>query len=473
MGADESSDSDDVEEEAIQMMEDYPEDEEVNIEGGPDALAPPTGHSFRGIPATGWEPPDCTLAVGPNDVVLGVNVEMAGYRKNGSQRFRWPNFMALFRKVTPTNASLFDPQLAYDHYAKRWIAVIAARRNSPQGSWCMLGVSQTSDPAGKWWIWALNASKDGSTSTNNWMDYPQLGFDAQAIYIGMNQFRFGGGFQYSKLRILYKKEVYAGGVGPSHTIKWYDFWNLKNPDGSKAFTVLPCRHYRGSRGNPPAYLINALWPRGKKLTMWTLKNPVGYWRGGSPSLSKASISCRAYDLPPDAIQRGSSTRIQTNDSRLLNAIFQYVGGTQRIWCTHTDRGTWRGDSEARSVIQWYEIDVPTKKVKQQNSYGAKGMYYFFPAIHTDINRNAYLVFSRCSKSQYVSVRQTGRRVIAPLNDLENSRLVKRGESAYSGGRWGDYFGICRDGGDNRRVWGYGEYAAQRGRWGTWVFSARY
>ena len=457
------------------VEEDFPEgsDDSSPEAFSPEDQAPRTEHSFRGIPATGWQPPDCTMGVGPNDVVLGANVEMAGYRKNGSLRFRWPNFTTLFRNVTPAGAGLFDPQIVYDHYSRRWIAILAAKRDSPRGSWCMLGVSQTADPAGRWWVWALNASVDGSSPSNNWMDYPMLGFDTQAIYIGMNQFQFGGGFAYSKLRILKKSEVYAGGVGPSHNIRWYDYWNLKNPDGSQAFTVLPCRHYRGTGGNPAAYLINALWPSGNKLTLWTLSNPVAYWSGGSPSLSKTSVSCRAYDLPPDAVQRGSSNPIQTNDSRLLSAIFQYVNGTKRIWTTHTDRGTWSGDTAARSVIQWYEIDVPSKRVIQQNAYGARGMYYFFPAIHTDIDRNAYLVFSRCSASQYVQLRQTGRRVTGATNDLESSRLVKAGESAYTGNRWGDYFGICRDGGDNRRVWGYGEYAAQRGRWGTWVFSARY
>ena len=39
---------------------------------------------------------------------------------------------------------------------------------------------------------------------------------------------------------------------------------------------------------------------------------------------------------------------------------------------------------------------------------------------------------------------------------------------------GDYFGICRDGGNNRHVWGYGEYSEKEGsKWGTWVFRTSY
>jgi hypothetical protein len=83
---------------------------------------------------------------------------------------------------------------------------------------------------------------------------------------------------------------------------------------------------------------------------------------------------------------------------------------QRLWTAHTTKFTWQGDSEARSNLQWYEIDVPSKTVVQQNGFGASGAYYFYPAIQTDLSRNAYLVFTRSSASQFADVRQTGRRV---------------------------------------------------------------
>ncbi len=438
-----------------------------------DALAPSKFRNFRSIPDTGWRPPDNTLGVGSNRVVTAVNVDIAGYTKSGTLKFRWPNMTTLFRNVLPPGAGLFDPRVIYDHYERRWLIIVDAKRNSPRGSWIMVAASKSSDPGAGYWVWALNARLNGSTNTNNWADYTTVGIDTQGLYLSNNMFGFTSGFQYSKLRILNKAELYAGGNGPSHSIAWYDFWNIKNPDNSVAFTIQPCMHFRGKGGNPPAYLINALWPGGNKLTMWTLTNPIGHWRGGTAKLKAKSISCRNYSLPPDAIQKGSNTRIETNDSRLLNAIYQVVGGTRRLWTTHTSKLTWSGDSEARSVVQWYEIDVAKRKVRQQNAYGAKGRYYFYPAIQTDIRRNGFIVFGRSGNTEYGSLRYTGRRVSAPKHDLENSRLIKGGESPYLGGRWGDYFGICRDGDNSRRVWMYGEYAAVRGRWGTWVAEAGY
>jgi hypothetical protein len=115
---------------------DLPEDQ-ATVEPAP--AAPPTTASFEGIPQTPYRPSDNAIAVGPDRVMLAVNVELAVYSKAGALQFRWPNFTTLFSPVLPSGAQLFDPQLAYDHYAGRWIVVIAARRGAVRqlapGSW--------------------------------------------------------------------------------------------------------------------------------------------------------------------------------------------------------------------------------------------------------------------------------------------------------------------------------------------------
>jgi hypothetical protein len=135
--------------------------------------------------------------------------------------------------------------------------------------------------------------------------------------------------------------------------------------------------------------------------------------------------------------------------------------------------SWRGDSEARTGIRWYEIDVRTRQVTQQRTYGARGLHYYFPVIQTDLRRNAYLTFGRSGPNQFAQLRTTGRLAGSPANSLQGSRLIKAGESAYPGRRWGDYFGTSRDGADPNRVWGYGEFADASGTWGTWIHSGKF
>jgi hypothetical protein len=164
-----------------------------------EALAPAFVASFAGIQQTAFRPPDCTIAAGSNEVVVGVNTTMAIYSKSGTLN-RTMDFDSLFRPVIPSGARIFDPKIIYDHWSQRWIITIDSTRGSPQGSWILVAASQTSNPSGSYWLWALNARRDGSTSTltNNWADYSQLGFDKQGVYITNNMFQFNGGFQYVK-----------------------------------------------------------------------------------------------------------------------------------------------------------------------------------------------------------------------------------------------------------------------------------
>jgi hypothetical protein len=437
---------------------------------GREALAPGFLASFAGIQQTAFRPPDCTIAAGNNEVVVGVNTTMAIYSKSGTLNSTF-GFDSLFSPVIPAGARIFDPKIVYDHYSQRWVITIDSTRANPQGAWILVAASQTSNPSGSYWLWALDATQDGSIVTNNWADYSQLGFDTQGVYITNNMFQFNGGFQYVKVRILNKSELYTGSA-----LRWYDFWDLRNPDGSLAFTLQPAVHYTGIGGNPPAYFVNALWPSGNTLTLWTLTNPLGHWGvgGGPPSLSRRAINCLEYDLAPDGEQKDSSIRIETNDDRLLDAVYQHSAtGERRLWTCHTTRYTWPGDTTSVSVAQWYEIDIINNNVVQQGRFGARGTYYFFPAIQTNINRDAFIVFGRSATNEYGRLRQTGRRSTAAPGTLEGSTLIKEGESAYAGQRWGDYFGICRDPTDPSCVWMNGEYAESGNTWGTWTCSVKY
>src|SRR5262249_53148638 len=161
----------------------------------------------------------------------------------------------------------------------RWILVYLATDNKTE-SWILLSVSGSSDPTGSWCNFALHGDRNGNTPSGNWSDYEGVGLDNQAVYITTNQYQLtpnaDGGFQYARLRILSKSQLY--GCSP---LSYFDFWDLRDPVSTNArvFTLRPALTY-GSPG--VEYLTNnPLFETGTYFTLWSLTNPLS----ASPTLT--------------------------------------------------------------------------------------------------------------------------------------------------------------------------------------------
>jgi hypothetical protein len=422
---------------------------------GPSAAAPGTLGAFGGISATGWAPPDCTLAAGPAHVLAAVNSTVHVYAKTGGAPVLQRTLTAWFSNVI-SQAKIFDPKALYDQHAGRWVLMAVAVRKLPQESFHLLSVSTSSNPLGPWRTYKLDARRDGATLTNNWADYPALGVDNQAFYITSNMFQFDGGFQYAKLRVIPKAGPYSGGPAP-----FFDFVKLKNLNGSLAFTVQPCHTF----GAPQVeYMVNTAFPSGNFLTIWRVVNPTR---------TRRNVGIAAYGLPPDATQKGTSTALDTGDVRVLNAVFR--GGS--VWTTFTSRHDW-GDGTNVAVAHWLQVDATTGALVQQGLFGTGGRHYFYPALMPDGNGNATMVFARSGAAEFASTRVTGRRAADTLGQLQASAELKAGVARYVhviGGRnrWGDYAGIANDPTDNATVWCYHCFASAVDTWGTWLGATRF
>jgi hypothetical protein len=418
---------------------------------------------FPGLDATGWLPPDCTMAVGPNHVLVSVNSSAAVYAKSGGAPALSRTLSAWFAGVI-ADAKIFDPKALYDQHAGRWVLVALALGPESQGSYFLISISQTSDPLGAWWNYKLDASRDGQTPTNNWADYPSVGVDSQALYLTANMFQFNGNFAYAKVRVVPKTAPYAGGVAT-----YSDIVRLQNADGSFAFTVQPCHTYGASTVE---YLVNSVYPSQagtqNTLTLWSLTNPLA-----SPALARRSVTTSPFSLPPDADQRGGGTPLDTGDVRVLNAINR--GGS--IWCVLTTVHDYGAGNVA--AVHWFEINATSGGLTQQGIYGSRATHTFYPAVMPDSNGNVFVVFSRASKQSYGALRYTGRRAADPLGTLRASAAIRAGVANYTGldsfgrNRWGDYAGIGADPADPLKVWGYGMYAAGANQWGTEVGAMKF
>jgi hypothetical protein len=426
--------------------------------GGPVADAPTGATNFAGFPATGWFPPDCTMATGPQHVMVSVNSSVAVYSKAGGNPLLLRTLTVWFSNVIQ-GATIFDPKLLFDQHTGRWVLLAVAVAQNPNRSAYLLSVSATTNPLGAWRNYSLNAKVDGNTATNNWADFPALGIDANNIYLTSNQFAFGGGFQYAKIRVVPKAGPYSGGPAP-----FFDFVNLKNPNNTAAFTVQPCHTF----GAPQVeYLVNSLFPSGNSLTVWRITQS-----GSSFAITRSSVATAAYGVGPNAAQKGNNDPLNTGDVRVLHAVFR----GDSIWCALTTAHNWSTSTNTAS-IHWFQIRAAAPGLVQQGVFGAGNVHSFFPACCPDANGNMIMVFARSGTNEYGSVYYTGRKSTDPLGTLQPSTLLKAGVANYvekdnSGrNRWGDYSGVCADPANPKGIWFYGEFAAAVNKWGTWVGSA--
>src|SRR5438132_11320447 len=109
-------------------------------------------------------------------------------------------------------------------------------------------------------------------------------------------------------------------------------------------------------------------------------------------------------------------------------------------------------------------------VKQEIGVGAKGLYYFYPALGIDSSANLGVVFGYSSSTSYTccfaSIAVTGHATTEPDNTFRQPVTVKAGNSSETGHnfigtvRFVDYFGASVDPSNQTVIWVAGEYLAQ-------------
>lgn len=419
--------------------------------------------NFMGINQGNSIPPDPHVAVGPTHIIGTVNTSFAIWDKEGNQ-------VKLIQadswySSTLTNAGAFDPQVIYDHYAKRWFMLWDNQSDALSTAYFLISVSDDSIPLGTWYNYAIPAHWNGSTPTNLWGDYPGIGFDDQAIYINSRQFSFGNPafYSYNRIRILNKAALYAANGGP---ISWTDIWNISYPhNGSKPDIIRPVINYSSS--SPDFYMLHAPTGGANFMTVYKLSNPLT-----SPVLTGVNLPVTFYANPPDANQLGGSTvLISSNHAGIMHAPTFRDGF---IWAVHA---VWNNNAPGYSAISYVKINPSANTVLEDVSFGALGYWHLFPALAVDKDHNIAITYSRSGLDEYAGAFYTSRLNADPPG-LSGSRLLRPGMGNYVvtfGGarnRWGDYHGMYIDPSDENNFWMLTEYAAATNNWGTWVGKIR-
>ena len=439
----------------------------------PNPLTPTLSANFQALPDNNTRiPPDTHGAVGENHVMTMLNSQVRIQTKTGEHvsTVSLPTFWA------PAGGSgEFDPRLVYDQEAGRWIATCDSDRRSASSS-VLFAISDTSNPTGTWTFYRI----DADPTDTDWADFPDIGFNTTWIAITNNMFtNAADSWSGNALWVIDKSTALAGGA---LTLTFFPVGS-DNFGGFQGGTLRVC-HTFGLE--PKLYIVdNPVWRLGGRgllrLTEITGTASVPVWSAtaGSnlPGAGWFYVDNNFDWAQINAPQLDTSVRIDTNDARMLNAVYR----NGQIWCIHS-AGLPVGDVD-RTAVCWYQLNptaLPEPIVQSGVLDGGSDVHHFFPSITANANGDAFIGFSRSDATRYVEAVYTGRSASDPPGTMAAISLLKAGEDSYEKNfgldriRWGDYSATVIDPVDDLTFWTIQEYAAldtgpnpSDDRWGTW------
>ena len=397
---------------------------------------------FPTIGATGWNPPDPTVAVGPSHVVVAVNATIAFYDKaTGSETFRasLANAGGFFGALG-AGGFVFDPKVIYDHYAQRFV-VVALEVYDPDQSWIDIAISDDSNPNGTWYKYRTDAVLDIGGSTV-WWDFPGIGYDNNAYYVTGNLFGLSGGpYGGVGFRVFNKTPLLTGAAATYSTLR-----------EAGLYTCMPALHFGANNAAYFTHIVNSTTAR-----VYAIRNPIT-----APTIVSTNVTTPAYS--------GAIGAPTVNGSEVSNAgITMPYFRNGRLWLVHN------ASISGRNVARWHEFNLNSwpntgsvTRVQSGDIDAGPGMHTVFPAIAANAAGDAGVSVGVTSATTRVAVAIAGRRAGDPLGRMGVPVVVKQGESD-GGGRWGDYYAVAVDPNDDTTFWGVGEYRGPSG-WQNWVSS---
>lgn len=435
------------------------------VPSAPTALAPPvtTGVNFEGINQTnagGGYPPDTHGAVSESYFVEIVNFRVVVYNKAGTL-LRSTALNAFFGSTE----FVFDPRIVYDQTWKRFVISASIGKKDSTKPRFLLAISRTSDPLGAWWTYSAGISgsfSGGSYVNGDWVDYPGLGMDQDAVLLTANIFTFGNAYKTTVMIPIAKARLYNG-LGWSAPVF-----------GALAPTLQPPIVTEYDQNNK-AYFVAA---NNNALRLYrgeNLSNP------NQATLVLQSNIPAAFAVPPDARQLGAAKRLDTLDGRFVNSSTQYGDS---LWNVHTV------NLGGYPTPKFYQIDTEGAGV---NTFKQSGYFYdrstsedFNASIAANRFNEVFVTWNSTdvanatvAERHNVRIRMSGRQPADPAGVIPRGTSLWQSSSALTGNgvdlqRWGDYSAVSLDPSTtatcsrNRRAWVVNEKINSASVWGSRV-----
>lgn len=415
--------------------------------------------SFEGPDQTPFVPPDPTMAAGPEQIVVGVNTEIAIYDKaTGATLFQQDlTGPGGFFGAQGSSSPVFDPHVLYDTDTERFYFIAIDIASNTQ-SFLFLAVSTDSTPTSgsDWHKYRIDFtdSTPALGSGAHFPDYPKIGVDGDAIYISANYFPISAGSGvYAGITAISKSSI-LGGQAPQ--IVYREMFN--------GFSVFPLIQYGHSDA---MWFVESNTGGSSTLRVHAIRNVLT-----APTRTVTTVNVPLYQAPILAPQQGSSSPLDSIDARVMSGVWR----DGSIWATHAARDPAIGDGE--DVARWYEIDTtgPAPVLAQSGNVDpGPGVHAWMPGIAVDGRGNMAIGFAMSGPTMFAGAGFTGRLANDPAGTVVIPvGVLAEGLEPYEGGggrfRWGDYCGMAIDPSDDSTFWFFHEYAGLSDNWRTRVGS---
>ncbi len=421
----------------------------------------PIEENFDGIARNeggGFTPPDPTGAAGPNHYVNAVNVAIKIFDKQGNTLVG-PVSIGDFLG-SPSNSG--DPIVMYDQLADRFFVSEFGTGNS-----LLLGVSETSDPTGAYFVYQFNLDA--------FPDYPHYSVWPDGYYVTAN--KFSGNTTY----VMERDAILAGAASPQ--IVGFNLPGVVN-NSNTVFSPEPANLTGTSfPANVPGYIVYLQddgWSgaiTNDHLKVWEID--VDWTTIGNSTISApVEIPVDPFDsvFAPfgtgDVNQPGTGQKID-----MIGGIISYAAnyrsfGSHNSWVITFNVDV---DGNDTSGIRWIELrntGTGAWSLFQEGTYApVDGHSRFMGSAAMDAAGNIGLGFNIASGSLPAGVRYTGRFDGDPAGEMtvaETTIVDGIGVQTFSN-RFGDYSHLTMDP-DNFTFWFTAEYFTSNNNWMSRVAS---
>jgi hypothetical protein len=442
------------------------------------AQTPSTSFTGATLVETMSFPPDVMGTIGPTQFIVAVNGKIKSFNKTTGVADGVLNLSPdlFFASVISGLANTFttDPRIRYDRFSGKWIILlidVPAGTGDVQNS-CLLAVSNTATiTAATVWTYSKFLPQAGFFA-----DYPTIGVDINAIYIGMNMFSFAGAFTGTNAYVINRVNLVSGGT---YTVN--SFLNLTTTaSGAGPFTPQGVDNFDITATE--GYFIGVDNVLFSTLMIRRITNPSGV----TPTISgNISITVPTTNSPTTIPHLGNTGGTNGNLDALGDRLIAAMIRGGHLWTAHSIRVATTGVAStlagARNAARWYDITnlATTPTLTQSGTIfdnaAANPRFYNIPSVMVSGQGHAAFSLTTGGLADRANAATTGRFISDGLGTTQAPILTTASATAYNppndvggagGRRWGDYSYVSLDPLDDMTMWMTHEFCNSTNNYGV-------